>query len=126
MQGIDKNPIGGIGQSKRRYPMGKVMLITQADKKQLLANARNPDKSGNKPVIKIFNPYGGGTWLISEMDPEDEDRLFGLSDLGLGMPELGYMSHRELDTTLPLRVEGLYLERDRWFTASKTLAEYAD
>lgn len=106
--------------------MPKVMLITKADRKQLLANAKNPDKSSIKPVIKIFNPYGPGTWLISEMDPEDEDQLFGLCDLGQGMPELGYVSHRELDTLLPLRVPGLFLERDRWFTADRTLLEYAD
>lgn len=106
--------------------MPKVMLITKADRKQLLANAANPDKESIKPVIKIFNPYGAATWLISEMDPEDNDRLFGLCDLGLGLPELGYVSHHELDTARPLRVDGIYLERDRWFTADKTLAAYAN
>lgn len=106
--------------------MPKVMLITKADRKQLLANAANPDKENVKPVIKIFNPYGKATWLISEMDPEDNDRLFGLCDLGLGMPELGYVSHSELDNARPLRVEGIYLERDRWFTADKSLVAYAD
>lgn len=104
--------------------MGKVMLITQTDKKQLLANAANPDKKSIKPVIKIFNPYGNGTWLISEVDPEDNDRLFGLADLGFGMPELGYVSFNELNNVQP--IPGLYLERDRWFTADKTLEQYTE
>lgn len=106
--------------------MGKVMLITAADRKQLLANGAKTDKKDIRPVIKIFNPYGGATWLISEMDPEEPDRLFGLCDLGMGEPELGYVSFNELNTVKVGPGRMLYLERDRWFTADKSLAEYAE
>ncbi len=56
------------------------------------------------------------------MDPDDPDRLFGLCDLGLGSPELGYVSLSELSR---LRgPSGLPVERDRWFAADKTLGAY--
>ncbi len=34
----------------------------------------------------------------SEIDPMDTDRAFGLCDLRLGSPELGYVSLKELAT----------------------------
>ena len=51
-----------------------------------------------EPVVKIFDPSGSATWLISESDPEDPDRLFGLCDLGMGYPELGYVLRSELES----------------------------
>lgn len=43
------------------------------------------------PVVKLFTPDAGATWLLTELDPEDDDLAFGLMDLGLGEPELGYV-----------------------------------
>ena len=75
----------------------------------------------HRPVVKFFTPDGGATWLISEL-LDDGDTLFGLCDLGLGCVELGYVSLAELKS---LRGKlGLPVERDRWFTANKTLNEY--
>lgn len=74
------------------------------------------------PVVKLFNPCGAATWLLSELD-EDGDTAFGLCDLGMGEPELGYVSLAEL-AEIRLRF-GLYIERDEHFTANKTLGEYA-
>ena len=48
------------------------------------------------PVVKLFNPSGAATWLLTELDPEDPDIAFGLCDLGTGFPELGSVSLREL------------------------------
>jgi hypothetical protein len=57
------------------------------------------------------------------MDPNDEDRLFGLCDLGLGYPELGYISLAEVAAVRgPF---GLKVERDLHFKPSKTLSTYA-
>ena len=76
-----------------------------------------------KPVVKLFNPCGAATWLLTELD-DDGDTLFGLCDLGMGSPELGSVSLSELSSVKgPL---GLGIERDRWFTPDKTLSEYAD
>jgi len=79
------------------------------------------------PVIKLFTPWAGATWLISELRPgetPDEDLLFGLCDLGLGCPELGYVALSEL-TRLRGPV-GLRVERDVHFVPQATLSVYAD
>lgn len=106
------------------YPKEDTMkLITKAIEQKLLKNAATPDED-HKPALKIFCPWGAATWLITEMDPEDPDILFGLCDLGVGFPELGSVSLTELkEVTGP---GGLKLERDQWFTAEQTLSAYAD
>jgi len=76
-----------------------------------------------KPVLKLFNPMGAATWLFTELDA-DGDTLYGLCDLGMQSPELGYASLSEI-TSVKLRF-GLKIERDMWFKATKSLQEYAD
>jgi hypothetical protein len=104
------------------------ILITKEINAQLLANGQRAlegkDTSNTKPVLKLFNPCGGATWLISERDPEEPDLLFGLCDLGFGCPEIGRVSLAEIEALrLPF---GLRIERDIHFKATKTLIEYAD
>jgi hypothetical protein len=97
-------------------------LLTKDITRRLLANW--PAGDGVRPVVKLFTSDAGATWLIADMDPEDPDRLFGLCDLGMGFPELGYVSLKELSEVRgPL---GLHVERDLYFTPTKTLGEYAD
>jgi len=80
------------------------------------------DANVDMPYLKLFSPVGAATWLISEIEA-DGDTLFGLCDLGMGHPELGYVSLHELESiTLPM---GLGIERDMSFKPTKTLAEYA-
>jgi len=100
---------------------GAMVLITKAIMAKLLANhgADNP-----RPPLKLFTPDGGATWLISDINPERPSMAFGLCDLGIGSPELGYV---DLDEIATARGQfGLPIERDRWFSPTKTLAEYAD
>jgi hypothetical protein len=98
-------------------------LLNAEIQDQLLANGLANDVD-HHPVVKLFTPDAGATWLISEIDPDDPDRLFGLCDLGLGSPELGYVSLTELRSVKgPL---GLSIERDLHFVASKPLSSYAD
>ncbi len=99
------------------------MLLTQPLRAQLLANgaASAKKESDHQPVVKLFHPMGSATWLLSELDA-DGDRAFGLCDLGQGTPELGYVSLTELAN---LRVRGLPVERDLYFTANRTLTGYA-
>lgn len=75
------------------------------------------------PVVKLFTPDAGATWLLTEIDPEDPDRAFGLCDLGLGFPELGYVSLQELSTVRGRL--GLPVERDLHFKADKAISGYA-
>ena len=93
---------------------------------QLLANGRQSladEGFDPPPVVKLFTPDAGATWLLTEIDPDDEDHAFGLCDLGLGFPELGYVSLAEL-MTVRGRL-GLFVERDLLFTGSKALSAYA-
>ena len=75
-----------------------------------------------KPVVKYFNPCGAGTWLITELD--EDGRMFGLCDLGMGSPELGYVMLEELES-IKLSF-GLKIERDLGFKADKTLNKYVE
>ena len=98
-------------------------LLTIEDRVRLLVNAIADDRDP-LPVVKLFTPDAAATWLISEIDPDDPDRLFGLCDLGLGFPELGYVSLAELSALRgPL---GLPAERDEHFISKKLLSIYAD
>ena len=77
-----------------------------------------------RPVIKLFCPWSGATWLLTELDPGDPDVAFGLCDLGQGFPELGCVSIMELKSVKG--PGGLTIERDLHFKAGKTLSAYVD
>jgi hypothetical protein len=99
-------------------------LLTAAIERKLRANSKLPasKKADLKPALKLFNPAGAATWLITELD--DDGIMFGLCDLGLGEAELGNVSLAELSEFRGRF--GLGIERDAWFKPNKTLAEYAD
>ncbi|MET3916880.1 hypothetical protein ABID97_003662 [Variovorax sp. OAS795] len=102
-------------------------LITTELRQQLLANGEasraNPHFDPH-PVVKWFSPCGAATWLITELDPNDEDTAYGLGDLGMGSPELGHVSVREL-TSIRLMRGMLGIERDLHWKANKPLSTYA-
>ncbi len=99
------------------------VLVTPAIQERLLANWKVGD-ADHVPVVKLFFPAGAHTWLITEMSPEQPDILFGLCDLGMGFPELGYVSLSELEGVKT--VFGLGIERDLHFTARYPLSVYAE
>ncbi len=107
-------------------------LFTEEQHKKLLANgATNRDRQAKglneldlMPVVKLFTPDGGATWLLTEINPDEPDIAFGLCDLGMQCPELGYVSITELSEVRGRL--GLHIERDLHFSASKTLSAYAD
>lgn len=105
-------------------------LIKQDQYDKLVANntqslqAREREESFDPlPVVKLFTPWTGATWLITELDPET-NIAFGLCDLGMGCPELGYVSIDELQSIVG--PAGLKIERDRGFNAIRSLSWYAD
>jgi hypothetical protein len=72
------------------------MIEIPEDKKmKLLANGAIGDEQDHVPVLKLFTQGGSAAWIITEM-MADRDTLFGLCDLGMGEPELGYVSLGEL------------------------------
>jgi len=64
----------------------------------------------DRPAVWLFTPDGAGSWSLWEYD-SGQMLAFGLCDLGLGFPEIGYVSIEEL---LELRGPfGLPIEMDR-------------
>jgi hypothetical protein len=101
-------------------------LFTQSQRRELIANGERSaagERIDPRPIVKLFTPDAGATWLLTELDPGESDRAFGLCDLGLGCPELGYVSITGL-ASVRGRL-GLPIERDLYFTASRPLSEYA-
>ena len=100
-----------------------MQLLTKQIRTKLEANARKTEIEGeddHRPVVKLFNPAGAATWLLTEIEG---DIAFGLCDLGMGSPELGSVSITELEAVQgPL---GIGIERDMYFTADKTISQYA-
>lgn len=99
-----------------------MQLFLKHQYEQLLRNGRTRG-ADHKPVVKLFTPDAQSTWLLTEIDPDDQDIAFGLCDLGMGFPELGavYLPEiRELRGKLNLPVE-----RDRCFEAAFPLSVYA-
>jgi hypothetical protein len=88
---------------------------------RLLAN--NSDRDADHiPVVKFFTPWANATWIVKDMEM-DGDTMFGLCDLGMGEPELGYVLLSELESIVG--PAGLKIERDLHWTPTKPLSEYA-
>lgn len=106
-------------------------LLTEDQRTRMLSNGRvnaariadDGNTVDHEPVVKLFCPWGAGTWLLSELDPEEPDVAFGLCDLGVGCPELGSVSLAELAAIRG--PGGLRIERDLHFQARMTLSAYA-
>ena len=106
-------------------------IVTRELNKKLLGNWGRRDRA-SMPVLKVFAPVGAATWVIHSMDPEEQDRLYGLCDLGFGFPELGYVSLSQLqEIQLPVKlgttqVGAIGLERDLHFRPRHTMETYAE
>jgi len=103
-----------------------MQLFTDEQRERLLDNGRRTaagERLDPEPVVKLFTPDASATWLLTELSPNDPDIAFGLCDLGLGFPEIGYVSVTEIRM---LRGHlGLPVERDLGFVAKHPLSVYA-
>lgn len=107
-------------------------LLTQSIRERLLANGRLREELAQSgaaerdfvPVVKLFTPDAGCTWLLTELDPDEPDISFGLCDLGMGFPELGSVRISEIESVRGRL--GLPVERDLHFAPGKTISAYAD
>lgn len=99
-------------------------LMADDISERLLANGAAERETDHVPIVKYFDPSGAATWLITEMMPDEPDILFGLCDLGMGHPELGYVSLSELQSVKGRL--GLGIERDLYFEPRYPLSVYAE
>lgn len=105
-------------------------LLTKDQHEALLANGRRRAEAGStgadldfKPVVKLFNAYGAGTWLLTELDPEEPDIAWGLADIGMDCAEYGTISLSEL-ASLRHPVGFPIIERDRHWEPSGPISQY--
>ena len=101
-------------------------LITDDHRAQLLDNgaaAARGEKRDPLPVVKLFTLDAHATWLLTELDPHDDDTAFGLIDLGMGTPELGHVRLSVLESIRGPR--NLAVACDPHFTPRRRLSEYA-
>ncbi|WP_051882341.1 DUF2958 domain-containing protein [Parvularcula oceani] len=97
-------------------------LITQDHRTQMTANFAD-ERKDHLPVVKLFCPWGAATWLLTGLC-EEGALGFGLCDLGLGFPELGYVALSELRAIKgPF---GLGIERDLFFEPFGSLEVYTE
>lgn len=104
-----------------------MQLITEEERSRMLEHGRRSARGEQidpYPVVKLFTPDAGATWLLSELDPDDPDIAFGLCDLGMGYPELGSVRLSEI-TSVRGKL-GLPVERDLYFEADRPLSAYAE
>jgi len=93
-------------------------LFTKPIEAKLLANSKLPKRpDGFVPVVKFFTPFGGATWLITDMD--EDGYMFGLCDMGMGCPEMGDVHRSEFENA------GIRIERDMYWSTDKTIGELA-
>ena len=114
--GIDVTGLGALPKPQE----SRANLLTDVMKRKLLdaqkannAALERGEEYPIKPLYKIFDPQGAGTWLLCRME-EDENTLWAICDLGFGCVEFGTVLLDELETQRggPLN---LHLERDRHF-----------
>jgi len=100
-------------------------LIPEEPRECMLENDRNLSNNDDAiPVVKLFTPGGGATWILTELDTNFQTLAFGLCDLGFGTPELGYVDLQEI-ASIRGRL-GLVVERDLNFHSRFPLSVYAE
>ena len=56
----------------------KLLENGQAQRAAIRNGSDDPQPIDPYPVVKLFTPDAGATWLLTELDPEDDDLAFGL------------------------------------------------
>jgi ppGpp synthetase/RelA/SpoT-type nucleotidyltranferase len=100
----------------------KTLKLTQQEIKKLQSQyPKGSDLSKQNAIVKIFNPYGRGTWFLINQDPSDPDYIWAIVDMGNGV-DVGSVSLKELQS-VRARVFGamLPLEKDRGFRETNAL-----
>lgn len=104
-------------------------LIPTELHEKMIENARDMLKGqgdDHPPVVKLLSIASSATWLLSELNPFEPTIAYGLCDLGMGFPELGYVSLEELESiqhpSLPIPL----IMRDEHFDAEYLMSVYAE
>lgn len=98
--------------------------LEEAFKKHPLYSTEETKLLDKKIVVKYFNPYGAGTWLIVEGEKQEDGDylLFGLCYLTEW--ELGYITLKQLEEIRDNK-HLMSIERDLYLTED-TIGEYLE
>lgn len=100
-------------------------LITAQERERLLAHGQSRADGltiAPLPVVRLFTPDAHVIWLLAALDPTDGDTAYGLIDLGLGMPEMGYVKLSDLASIVGPQQRPVM--RDRFFQSVRPMSEY--
>ena len=88
-------------------------LLTKNIHDKLLANGRNQDEVRGTaeeidfhPVVKLFTPDAGCTWLLTELDSQSPDIAFGQEVVAEEAVEEGEEDVEAADRAKPAEAEG--------------------
>jgi len=101
-----------------------MIVISLEIQEALISNWHQSRQNKNfepTPALKLFLPWAPITWIVAEMNPHDQDSLFGLA-ICADEAELGNFSLADLAA-----LKGpadLRVEIDRYWRAQKTLNQY--
>jgi len=115
----------GSGRLFRPAGMPVTALVTEEQRRQLLDNGKAAASGAQLdpwPVVKLFTPDAHATWLLVQLDPNDEDTAYGLCDLGMGAPRLDHVRLSDLQSIRGPR--NLRVLRDTHFVPKRPLSEY--
>ena len=88
-------------------------LLRKVDVENLRKNSFKEGEPNRKVTVKLFNPYGAGTWWLHSYADYEEDIVWGWAIISSDTPEYGTISLKEL---MSLRKFGApQIERDRYF-----------
>lgn len=99
-------------------------LFTPEQFQQLVQNGNDDNfTKDHYPVVRLYILFTGCQWLLTELDPENPHIAFGLCDLGMGFPELGYV---DLDEIKAVKTVPFPIMRDVFFEGKYPISVYAD
>ena len=97
-------------------PIARLRAVLEANER------RSTETAEDWPVVRLFTPLAKSVWLLSRIDPNENDKAFGLCDEGDRHPNLGYVSLEDLAH----RFGHLSVRWDTTFQADRPLSAYAD
>ncbi len=92
------------------------LITKEIEKKLQKAPLYSKDGQGESAevVVKFFNPYGIGTWLVTEGEKQPDGDWMFFGKVHLFEWEWGYFTLSELEQIRPLRGFPLGIERDMY------------
>lgn len=100
-------------------------LLTDEQMEKLKQIGLSEQESENQiPIVRLHIPGKEAYWLFSCIISDTEQMAYGIFEIGLGNPELGYF---DLNEIAELKFKGgLELENDLQFKGERSLMKYAE